>query len=499
MCQQPNETNSVCPIDTDRATSARHSLSFGGKTVQFCCQRCKKLFLSDPSPYLKNLPQFTPNEIAALTESIIKDREKADGADSEKGEGAVTSSGGAEALSLYTAIQWIERHRIFLIFAAGALCLNLAAIRLSARMRAGRDASAPESAFERQFTILAQFRVLAIVLQAGFLVDLLLSWWGEALIQGTVTTHWVLLGSFLALGGFWFFTRRWLARRPASFPGRVLGIVSCGATLIMVYQGVLIAYLVLLPEELIEGLKRAADYRQEMSWQSIQEARDHMPKRLQATYYRGNDERSEKLFNNGSYRTADFRLRLQTEGDQVVTYGAEVAGKELELYVEIVRAPFTTGSLFKDAQLQRAGLILQPIPFDGKRLGKYINFSPQAPGWSWSARCPLGKVDAGGKERLQAVVYLCDSGADAEWVQKQSAHYGIQVSLLVEDGRVQRDSHLWMASLYFASPGIPRQEWFSHHPIPVLPGKNTDDPALLGIDRFNREQNEKKLHSERYR
>ena len=42
-----------------------------------------------------------------------------------------------------------------------------------------------------------------------------------------------------------------------------------------------------------------------------------------------------------------------------------------------------------------------------------------------------------------------------------------------------------MGALYrtrkFPTWRVPMSEWFSHEPIPVLPGENTTDPELLGL------------------
>ncbi|MCP4511875.1 MAG: hypothetical protein GY826_36350, partial [Fuerstiella sp.] len=71
---------------------------------------------------------------------------------------------------------------------------------------------------------------------------------------------------------------------------------------------------------------------------------------LKASYYRGNDERSPKLFNNGNYRTATFHVSL-CDGDGLeFGAGADISGRDIFLKFEIDRPPFTPDFLY-DRQL----------------------------------------------------------------------------------------------------------------------------------------------------
>jgi uncharacterized membrane protein len=54
----PIPTNALCPVLTDEPVDPGISVQYQGQTVYLCCQRCKKKFLEDPTPYLANLPQF---------------------------------------------------------------------------------------------------------------------------------------------------------------------------------------------------------------------------------------------------------------------------------------------------------------------------------------------------------------------------------------------------------------------------------------------------------
>ena len=70
---------------------------------------------------------------------------------------------------------------------------------------------------------------------------------------------------------------------------------------------------------------------------------------LGGTYYRGNDERNEKLFNGGYYRTATLRLSLIDEEDRPVQLKEPLPGSRLFIRLEIERASRSTPSLFTDA------------------------------------------------------------------------------------------------------------------------------------------------------
>ena len=61
--------------------------------------------------------------------------------------------------------------------------------------------------------------------------------------------------------------------------------------------------------------------------------------RLSATYYRGNDERSARLFNGGHYRTATFNVSVR--GANGVRKAGDALNGPIIIRIEIVRAPFT--------------------------------------------------------------------------------------------------------------------------------------------------------------
>ena len=67
-------------------------------------------------------------------------------------------------------------------------------------------------------------------------------------------------------------------------------------------------------------------------------------------------------------------------------------------------------------------------------------------------------------------------------------HYGIKYDLKFEKRRVLAGSEVWMGVLFTPpvvelpqSGKLPLKEWFGHEAIPIMTGKNTTDPTLLGI------------------
>src|SRR5687767_11723610 len=73
------------------------------------------------------------------------------------------------------------------------------------------------------------------------------------------------------------------------------------------------------------------------------------PRGVRRTYYRGNDERSEKLFNGGFYRTATIDLTLVDATGAEIDIGDTCAEGPLSLRFEIRSAAKAAPELFTDA------------------------------------------------------------------------------------------------------------------------------------------------------
>lgn len=54
------EVDEHCPVWPERLASAEHELTYGGRSVRFCCATCRRLFEADPKKYLANVPGLDP-------------------------------------------------------------------------------------------------------------------------------------------------------------------------------------------------------------------------------------------------------------------------------------------------------------------------------------------------------------------------------------------------------------------------------------------------------
>jgi uncharacterized membrane protein/YHS domain-containing protein len=67
--------NEWCPVLTDQKADPEITTVYRGKTVAFCCDRCRAKFLADPEKYAGRLPQFadSPATMAGNTHEARED------------------------------------------------------------------------------------------------------------------------------------------------------------------------------------------------------------------------------------------------------------------------------------------------------------------------------------------------------------------------------------------------------------------------------------------
>jgi hypothetical protein len=210
------------------------------------------------------------------------------------------------------------------------------------------------------------------------------------------------------------------------------------------------------------------------------QALHELPKGVRNTYYRGNDERSEKLFNGGNYRTATFHVALKAADGSDVQPGAKVGGQKLAVRFNIVRAPNTAPNFFKAEQMSQAFL----ASLDGNASDKVSLLTVVEPDQRWGATVPVGEANEKGYLRLTGVWGVC-VGDLKGGIGGSMIHYYIQAVLHIQDGVLLPESTVWMIPVY-PSPILhgPQADghWFSDRPIPEIPdGKNVTDPKLLGL------------------
>jgi hypothetical protein len=205
------------------------------------------------------------------------------------------------------------------------------------------------------------------------------------------------------------------------------------------------------------------------------------PPRLGGIYYRGNDERHPELFNGGYYRTANLRLSLRDRRDQKLQWHDRVEPGELSVCVEIERAPYATGELFRD-ELMVHNRMTRHLGGDETRqfADLIVNFETVVAGEQWRACYPIGEPSLSDAESFSGMVYLCNIHG--------FPHYGVMYEIQLDDGVISEQSQLWMGATFFTGHFIrpPKDvivshEWFGFLPIPEIVGGNTSDPHLLGI------------------
>ena len=221
-------------------------------------------------------------------------------------------------------------------------------------------------------------------------------------------------------------------------------------------------------------------------------AKPDLPPRLNATFYRGNDERSSQLYNGGYYRTCDFNLDLCNAAGEPIVYGSPLDPHDSFLRIRIVRAPgtpdfFWTPERMADIFASRSAAKL--LGRDGEPVPDAVPMRVVRPMWEWEMRYPLAPFEKAAKpDRLKGIVYHCEKRFGADDIQIGSRfHYAFQFDLVLAGGIVQAGSDLWMGATYRNRAlriwEIPQNEWLSTEAIPVIEGENlTTDPKLLGIE-----------------
>lgn len=210
---------------------------------------------------------------------------------------------------------------------------------------------------------------------------------------------------------------------------------------------------------------------------------------LGGTYYRGNDERSEKLFNGGYYRTATMRLSLIDENDRPLTLGQQVAGSQLFVRLEIERALRSTPSLFTDQLMQ--GVLLTRRTMDRKEpftTDEPVPLEVMKTGELWAAKYRLGEFTDQSEIALNGIVYVYTGATQSGEAVQGTLQYGIVYALRIREQTLQENSELWLGPIlvpsnfqYPTEGRITLDEWLDTNPIPEITSDNTTDPKLLGI------------------
>ncbi len=212
--------------------------------------------------------------------------------------------------------------------------------------------------------------------------------------------------------------------------------------------------------------------------------------RFGGVFYRGNDERDEKLFNGGVYRTCDFILSLCDRNGRKLVVGDPLPEAGLAFELEIRRSPGATRQPYADHIMSKVFFTGQDLNrldavFEGNATRLEIVESEER----WRAFCPIGEAKAAEAGDLAGTTYLYlgDSHEGKPLVKRPI--YGVVYRIRVEAGRVAEGSELWIGNLVLndalelppSGRGVRQEQWLGLDPLPEIQGTNTTDPDLLGV------------------
>lgn len=209
------------------------------------------------------------------------------------------------------------------------------------------------------------------------------------------------------------------------------------------------------------------------------------PTRLGGTYYRGNDERDETLFNGGFYRTATIDLHLIDSAANRLGWGDDLsAGQAVEIVIE--RAPKATRELFTERVLN--SISIEHFCQTDSKIVESQKFEVVEEEQTWRAVVSLPESQSWNDGRMHGMIYLM-YGVQPGEERLPRPHFGIRYDLKIAGSKLAESSDLWMGSLYTLGGRVLVPEkgqvlldrWFDWRPIPVIDGAASNDPKLLGL------------------
>ena len=227
-------------------------------------------------------------------------------------------------------------------------------------------------------------------------------------------------------------------------------------------------------------------------------SRPKISPRVNAVFYRGNDERNPSLFNGGNYRTATFHLDLCTQDGQPVIHGDPVNFQTLYFRVRFQRAAGTPDYFWKPARMENIYASRDPGKFHW-RTNEPDNLVPMKETVAmqeWEFLYPISVFTQ--KENPRSVAgtfYICEKRfSDNNKILGGRFHCAFSFDLRMDSSVLAPHSDIWMGALYRKRSlriwEIPESEWLSPNMIPEITGKQSSkDPVLLGIKDHEKNQN----------
>jgi hypothetical protein len=211
-------------------------------------------------------------------------------------------------------------------------------------------------------------------------------------------------------------------------------------------------------------------------------------RRLHGSYYRGNCERDNRLYNSGSYRTCTFHIALVDAHGAPLNYGDPIPAGGIFARFEIERARNTTGKLYTSQIMDAIFLSEEVLPSGvSPTPGRLKPLETIEPLWRWAATWPI--PEAGPAGTVSGLVYVYRGAYYEDVPSKIVPHYALQYEIRTASGRIAPESELWLGALYVNSrvasppePGkVPFESWFTWLPLPEIEGEHASDPMLLGL------------------
>jgi len=227
-------------------------------------------------------------------------------------------------------------------------------------------------------------------------------------------------------------------------------------------------------------------------------SRPKISPRVNAVFYRGNDERNPKLFNGGNYRTATFYLDLCSQDGHPVIHGDPVNFQNLYFRVRFQRAAGTPDYFWKPSRMANIYASRDPGKFHwrSKEPEELVPMTETVAMQEWEFLYPISIFTQ--KENPGSVAgtfYICEKRFDdSHEILGGRFHCAFSFDLRMESSLLAPQSDIWMGALYRKRSlriwEIPESEWLSPSMIPEIAGKQSSkDPVLLGIQDHEENQN----------
>lgn len=208
------------------------------------------------------------------------------------------------------------------------------------------------------------------------------------------------------------------------------------------------------------------------------------PKRLGGTYYRGNDERNEELFNGGFYRTATMELHLVDSAGERLQW-QDVVDDEVFVELSIRRAKEATKELFSPRTRNLA--TVEHYCQTDSSVNLKTKFESVEEFEHWRAIIPLPPKSQWQDGVAEGMVYLM-YGVQVGGPNPRP-HFGARYRIVMDGNQVSNDSELWLGNMFTLGGRVlvPQKgevlldRWFDWRPIPEIQGQGTTDPELLGL------------------